>query len=177
MALRHRIGSCLERIVRDNTNSPIFQSVIQRSSVVERSAVNRLVVGSNPTAGAKDPEDLLAIIHTNGSCVAHYLRRLHNLALDLGWLPWPILANAHDRKSLLKKMQQSLLQKKIRSAWRTTNCFMKRVPPRPPQRISGRKTLIGTAAFLSIDENAWTVQRAVSANHRLWTPVCSLTFL
>ena len=27
--------------------------MIQRSSVVERSAVNRLVVGSNPTAGAK----------------------------------------------------------------------------------------------------------------------------
>ena len=23
---------------------------------------------------------------------AHYLRRLHNLAVDLGWLPWPILA-------------------------------------------------------------------------------------
>jgi integrase len=37
-------------------------------------------------------ENLLAIIHTNGNCVAHYLRRLHNLALDLGWLPWPILA-------------------------------------------------------------------------------------
>jgi hypothetical protein len=30
----------------------VFQRVIQRSSVVERSAVNRLVVGSNPTAGA-----------------------------------------------------------------------------------------------------------------------------
>jgi integrase len=37
-------------------------------------------------------EDLLVIIHANGNCVAHYLRRLHNLALDLGWLPWPILA-------------------------------------------------------------------------------------
>ena len=37
-------------------------------------------------------EDLLAVIHANGNCVAHYLRRLHNLALDLGWLPWPILA-------------------------------------------------------------------------------------
>jgi integrase len=37
-------------------------------------------------------EDLLAIIHANGNCVAHYLRRLHNLAVDLGWLPWPILA-------------------------------------------------------------------------------------
>jgi integrase len=37
-------------------------------------------------------EHLLALIHLNGNCVAHYLRRLHNLALDLGWLPWPILA-------------------------------------------------------------------------------------
>src|SRR5437879_3934010 len=36
--------------------------------------------------------DLLAIIHTNGNCVAHYLRRLHNLAVDVGWLPWPVLA-------------------------------------------------------------------------------------
>jgi integrase len=37
-------------------------------------------------------EDLLSVVHVNGNCVAHYLRRLHNLALDLGWLPWPILA-------------------------------------------------------------------------------------
>jgi integrase len=37
-------------------------------------------------------EDLLVVVHANGNCVAHYLRRLHNLALDLGWLPWPILA-------------------------------------------------------------------------------------
>jgi integrase len=36
--------------------------------------------------------DLLAIIHANGNSVARYLRRLHNLAVDLGWLPWPILA-------------------------------------------------------------------------------------
>lgn len=36
--------------------------------------------------------DLLAIVHANGNCVAHYLRRLHNLAVDLGWLPWPTLA-------------------------------------------------------------------------------------
>jgi integrase len=37
-------------------------------------------------------ENLLAVVHANGNCVAHYLRRLHNLALDLGFLPWPILA-------------------------------------------------------------------------------------
>lgn len=37
-------------------------------------------------------EDLLKVLHANGNCIGHYLRRLHNLALDLGWLPWPILA-------------------------------------------------------------------------------------
>jgi integrase len=37
-------------------------------------------------------EDLLSIVHNNGHSVAHYLRRLHNLACDLGWLAWPILA-------------------------------------------------------------------------------------
>lgn len=36
--------------------------------------------------------ELLAILHANGNCVSHYLRRLHNLAVDLGWLAWPILA-------------------------------------------------------------------------------------
>lgn len=36
--------------------------------------------------------DVLAILHANGNCVGHYLRRLHNLAVDLGWLAWPILA-------------------------------------------------------------------------------------
>ena len=30
--------------------------------------------------------------HSNGHSVAHYLRGLHNLACDLGWLAWPILA-------------------------------------------------------------------------------------
>src|SRR6266404_2728436 len=48
-------------------------------------------------------EDLLRIIHANGNCVAHYLRRLHNLALDLGWLPWPILA----KRGWLKICSQS----------------------------------------------------------------------
>jgi hypothetical protein len=44
----------------------VFQRVIQRSSVVERSAVNRLVVGSNPTAGASS-------LHLNKhSCAVHF---------------------------------------------------------------------------------------------------------
>src|SRR3984893_15972554 len=36
-------------------------------------------------------EDVLVVLHANRICVAHYLRRLHNLAVDLGWLPWPVL--------------------------------------------------------------------------------------
>ena len=39
--------------------------------------------------------DLLAILHANGNCVAHYLRRLHNLAVDLGWLPGPFSQSEH----------------------------------------------------------------------------------
>ena len=38
-------------------------------------------------------EELLAVIHANGNCVAHYVRGLHSFAISLGWLAWPILAN------------------------------------------------------------------------------------
>jgi hypothetical protein len=37
-------------------------------------------------------EHLLAVLKTAGTAEAHYLRRLHNLAVGLGWLPWPVLA-------------------------------------------------------------------------------------
>jgi integrase len=37
-------------------------------------------------------EHLLAILATANVSEAHYLRRLHNLAVGLGWLPWPVLA-------------------------------------------------------------------------------------
>ncbi len=36
--------------------------------------------------------DLLAVMREGTHCTNHYLRRLHNLALGLGWLNWPILA-------------------------------------------------------------------------------------
>ncbi|MDB6029916.1 MAG: hypothetical protein JWM16_254 [Verrucomicrobiales bacterium] len=37
-------------------------------------------------------EDSLAVLRAGGAATANYLRRLHNLALGLGWLAWPILA-------------------------------------------------------------------------------------
>jgi integrase len=49
--------------------------------------------------------DLLRIIHANGNCVAHYLRRLHNLAVDVGWLPWPVLAKRAWPKIISRSMR------------------------------------------------------------------------
>ncbi len=37
-------------------------------------------------------EDFLEVIRSGTVSTNHYLRRLHNLALGMGWLPWPILA-------------------------------------------------------------------------------------
>ncbi len=36
--------------------------------------------------------DLLSALRAGTRCTNHYLRRLHNLALGLGWLNWPLLA-------------------------------------------------------------------------------------
>ena len=60
--------------------------------------------------------DLLAILHANGNCVGHYLRRLHNLALDLGWLAWPILAKrawpkirSHQKRAITAKEHAAVI--------------------------------------------------------------------
>lgn len=37
-------------------------------------------------------EDFLLVLNAGGTATNNYLRRLHNLGLGLGWLPWPILA-------------------------------------------------------------------------------------
>jgi hypothetical protein len=53
-----------------HSHSATAEKEIQRSSVVERSAVNRLVVGSNPTAGAnfaRHPRLLIRLRRTVGS--------------------------------------------------------------------------------------------------------------
>jgi len=39
-------------------------------------------------------EDLLNICKSSGNSIGHYLRRLHNLALNLGWLAWPVVHKA-----------------------------------------------------------------------------------
>lgn len=55
-------------------------------------------------------EDFLAIAHLNGISISHYLRRLHNLALDLGWLPWPILSKRSWPKKQSKRRRAITLE-------------------------------------------------------------------
>ena len=40
------------------------------------------------------PDDFLSICHAHGNSIGHYLRRFHNLALNLGGLAWPVLHKA-----------------------------------------------------------------------------------
>jgi hypothetical protein len=41
-------------------------------------------------------DELLVVMRSRTVSTNHYLRRLHNLAVGLGWLPWPLLAQHAD---------------------------------------------------------------------------------
>jgi integrase len=50
-------------------------------------------IRNKPLAETK-ADDFLEVCHAHGNSVGHYLRRFHNLALNLGWLAWPVLHKA-----------------------------------------------------------------------------------
>ena len=54
-------------------------------------------------------DDLLAILKVAKVSKAHYLRQLHNLAVDLGRLPWPLLAPKLWQKTRGDLTRQSLV--------------------------------------------------------------------
>ena len=99
--------------------------------------------------------DLLAIMHANGNCVAHYLRRLHNLAVDLGWLASPILAKrawpkirSQSKRAITAEEHGAVIASEKNSERRAYyEFYTKPVPRRPTQRISQRKTLTGRPVF------------------------------
>jgi len=69
-------------------------SSAMRSSAFDRIRQSKLI---ETTA-----EDFLALLKGSKVSVAHYLRRLHNLALGLGWLSMPVLAPRHWPKPQFK---------------------------------------------------------------------------
>lgn len=37
------------------------------------------------------PEHFIRVLEAAGVSTNNFLRRLHNFAVDVGWLPWPVL--------------------------------------------------------------------------------------
>lgn len=59
-------------------------------------------------------EDFLIVMKDRGPSITHYLRRLQNLALALGWLAWPILSKAAWPKSGSAK-KRAITEKEFRA--------------------------------------------------------------
>ena len=66
------------------------ESTQQRCARAMNSKAFDLIRDKNLIATTSD--DLLSAMRGKRNSVNHYLRRLHNLAVNLGWLAWPILA-------------------------------------------------------------------------------------
>ncbi|HEX5400052.1 MAG TPA: hypothetical protein VFY06_13485, partial [Verrucomicrobiae bacterium] len=79
-----------------------WQDVIDRFCTLGKTQTQehrRLVASRKPQCLLKNKkviettaEDLMAILDAGGVMTNCYVRCLHNLAVGLGWLPWPILA-------------------------------------------------------------------------------------
>lgn len=78
--------------VMDEMATHGIETTRQRCARAWRSRAYDLI--RNKTLVETTGEDLLNILHAHGNAVSHYLRRLHNLAVNLGWLAWPVLAKA-----------------------------------------------------------------------------------
>jgi hypothetical protein len=96
-------------------------------------------------------EDFLAVLKDGKVSIDHYLKRFHNLALNLGWLPLPVLAPAFWPKPHFKSKrgitadehQRILAGKKIPNAICIINCFGKPAHPKPTPLRSWLKMLTG----------------------------------
>ena len=93
------------------------------------------------------PEDFLKLMKGRGPALVHYLRRLHNLALNLGWLSWPVLHKAAwpkpqqgtPRAITEAEYRLSLKVEGNENAANSTKCFGKPVPlKRTPQNFLQR---------------------------------------
>jgi hypothetical protein len=87
------------------------------------------------------------------------LRRLHNLALDLGWLPWPILAKrawpkirSQSKRAITAEEHAAVIASEKNTERRAYYelLYETGAAPKPMQQISQQKTLIGKTAFLFI---------------------------
>lgn len=79
----------------------------------------------NKSLHETNAEDFLAVLEKGGSSTNAFLRRLHNLALGLGWLAWPILApkswprpKTNKRRAITWEEHQRIITSTINAEWR-----------------------------------------------------------
>jgi integrase len=70
-------------------------------------------------------DDLLAVLKSGGAATNNYLRRLHNLALGLGWLAWPVLApklwpkpTPKPKRGITAEEHRKLVESTAHAEWR-----------------------------------------------------------
>lgn len=85
-----KMGSRTWRIVMEEMASHGKASTQERCKRAMNSKTLNLIRDKALIATTSD--DLLSVMRAGRNSANHYLRRLHNLAVNLGWLAWPILA-------------------------------------------------------------------------------------
>jgi integrase len=70
------------------------------------------------------PEHLLKVIEVGTVSTNVFLRRVHNFALDMGWLPWPVIPKKHwpkitfrDKRAITLEEHQAILARQTNPVW------------------------------------------------------------
>lgn len=70
------------------------------------------------------PEHLLKVIEVGTVSTNVFLRRVHNFALDMGWLPWPAIPKKHwpkikfrDKRAITLEEHQAILARQTNPVW------------------------------------------------------------
>ena len=103
------------------------------------------------------PEHFLRVLEAGKVSTNVYLRRIHNFALDMTWLPWPVLAKKRWPAVEFKEKRGITLAEHLAIVARENNperkAFYKlawhRVRPNPIWRFLRRRMWIGTTTLLA----------------------------
>jgi integrase len=70
------------------------------------------------------PEHLLKVMELGTVSTNVFLRRVHNFALDMGWLPWPVIPKKHwpkvtfrDKRAIKPEEHQAILSRQTNPVW------------------------------------------------------------
>jgi hypothetical protein len=113
------------------------------------------ITGRKTNLGSRDRwERATAILHANGNCVGYHLRRLHNLAADLGPIAWPALPKRAWPKIRRKSKRASAAKE------HTAIIAARGMPPVSPPRMSTCRSCSRLPA-----QEAGAIQRTGTPNH------------